>query len=112
MDASSGKSTGSRLGDLLGTPRHRPAAVLAAPVAPSHPADVWARNGGAIRRSEHPGPPVLHVVPQGLVGGELGGLRTPGTPVDVPLRSRSPVVQPAAAGGRVAAQPPRDRRWG
>jgi hypothetical protein len=92
--------------DLLRTPRGGPAPVLTASVAPPDPAHLRARDRGAVRSGDHPGEPVLHVVAQGVVGGEFGGFRAPGPAVGVPLRGGGPVVQPAAAGGRVAAQLP------
>jgi hypothetical protein len=50
--------------------------------------------------------PVLHVLPQHVVRGQLGHLRPASPPVRMPLRGRGPVIQVAAAGRRVAAQLP------
>ena len=52
----------------------------------------------------------VHIVAQLRVGGKLCGLRSPATPVGVPLRGRCPIRQRAAASPGVAAQLPRDRR--
>ena len=98
-------------GDLLRAPRRRPPPVLPARpcrrpfhARPPGPAPASRRAG------DRAGQPVLHVLAQRVVGGELGRLRAPGAPLGVPLRGRRPVLQPPAARRGVAAQLPRDRR--
>jgi len=97
------------VGDLLRAPGGGPAPVLAAPVTPPDPAHIRARHGAAVRSGDRAGKPVLHVLLQRVVGGELGHLRAPGPPLGMPLRGQGPVVQTATAGGGVAPQLPRDR---
>src|SRR5690606_14598749 len=96
--------------DLFRAPRPAPASVLAASVAPSDPGDLRSRHLDAVRGGPHAGEPVLHILPQPVVGGRLAHLGAAGGPVGVPLGHRGPVVQPAAAGRGVAPQLPRDRR--
>jgi len=96
--------------DLLGAPRSRPAPVLAAAVTPANPMDVRAFNAGPIGLPHHTRQTVLHIAPQRLIHGELGGLQAPGAPIGVPLGRRRLVLQAPAAGRGVAPQLPRDRR--
>ena len=96
--------------DLLRAPRCRPAPVLAAAVPPADPADLRAFSAGPIGPPHRTRQAVLHVVPQRLVHGELGGLGAPGAPVGMPLGRRGPVLQAPAAGRGIAPQLPRDRR--
>lgn len=56
------------------------------------------------RRSARPGP-------QPLIRAQLRLLGAPCHEVGLPQRDRGPVLQSAAAGGRVAPQFPGDRRW-
>src|SRR6266545_4282283 len=86
----------------------RPAPVLTAPVTPPDPAHGRARHLAAVGGGDGAGEPVLHVVPQRVVGGELGRLGAPGTALGMPLRGRRPVLQAAAAGRRVASELTRD----
>jgi len=58
--------------DLLRAPRAGPAPVLPAPVTAADPPHVRSRYGGAIRSGDHAGEPVLDVLPQRVVRGELG----------------------------------------
>src|SRR5579859_2859763 len=97
-------------GDLLGAPRGRPAPVLMPPVTPADPADARALHAGPIIGPSHrASQPILDAAPQRLVHRQLGGLRTPGAPISVPLRRRRPVLQVPAAGRSIAPQLPRDR---
>jgi hypothetical protein len=69
--------------DLLRAPRGRPAAVRAAPMPATDPPDRRAGHRRAVRGHDRAREPVLHVLPQRIVGGELGHLRAPGTPIGV-----------------------------
>jgi hypothetical protein len=93
-------------GDLLGTPRGRPAPVLAAAVPAAAPP--YARTGQRppVRRRDRACKPLLDVAPQRLVPGELRRLEAPRPSVRVPLGGDGPVLQIAAAGRRVAPQFP------
>jgi hypothetical protein len=97
------------VGDLLRAPRPGPAPVRAAPVTPPNPTNLGTWHRRAVGRGDPAGEPVLHVLAQRVVGGELGQLRAPGAPVGMPLRRRGAIVQTAAAGRGVTAQLPRDR---
>ena len=79
------------VGDLLGTPRGGAPSILAAPVSTPDPADIRTDDRLPVGGGDLPGQPVLHVAPQRLVGGELDHLRSTGTPIRMPLRSRGPV---------------------
>ncbi len=99
------------VGDLLGAPRRRPPAVLAARLVAALPCP--GRGPGhrcTTRPANLTGEPLLNVVAQPLVGGELRRLRAPGHQLRLPLRDRSPVLELAATRGRVAAQLPRNCR--
>src|SRR6266511_5592702 len=97
------------VGDLLRAPRAGPAPVLTTPVTPPDPAHGRARHLAAVGGGDGAGKPVLHVLPQRVVRGELGGLGAPSTALGMPLRGRRPVLQAAAAGGRVPPELTRDR---
>jgi len=96
--------------DLFRTPHRAPPPVRAPPMAASLPRHIGSRNRPALRVDDGAREAVLHVVAEPVVHGELGGLGPAGPSLGVPLSDRGPVVNPAAAGGRVAAQLPRDRR--
>src|SRR4051794_8943988 len=98
------------VGDLRRAPRVGPAAVFAASVTAPDPAHIRTRYGPAVGRRDFAGEPLLHVLTQPRVGGQLGRLRPPRPPLGMPLRGRGPILQPAAAGRGVAAQLARDRR--
>ena len=98
--------------DLLRTPRPAPAPVLATAVPPALPCDGRPAHRCTIRRSDHPGQPLLHILPQPPVHRQHGELRTPRRTVRMPLGGGRAVVERAAAGRRVAAQLTRDRRRG
>ena len=96
--------------DLLRAPRLGPAPVLTAAVAAPDPANIGTWHRRAVGCGDPAGKPVLHVLPQRVIAGELGHLRAPSTPIGVPLRGRGPVLQQAATGRGVAAYLSRDRR--
>ena len=98
------------VGDLLRTPRGGPAAVPAASVTPPDPAHLRTGHQSAVRGGDHTSQPILHVLAQRRIGGQLGGLRAPSTALGMPLSRRSPILQRAATGSGVPAQLPRDRR--
>src|SRR5690606_41761998 len=60
--------------DLFRAPRPAPASVLAASVAPSDPGDLRSRHRDAVRGGAHSCEPVLHILPQPVVGGRLAHL--------------------------------------
>src|SRR6266581_907924 len=97
------------VGDLLRAPGSGPTSVLAPAVTATDPAHLRARHLAAVEGADGAGEPVLHVLPQPVVRGELGGLGAPGAPVGMPLCGRGPVVQTAATGGGVAAELAGDR---
>jgi hypothetical protein len=68
------------------------------------------RNRSPAWSSNHAGQPVLHVNPQRHAGCKLRPLRTTRHPFRMLLRRGGPILQAAAARGRVAPQLARDRR--
>ena len=98
------------VGNLLRTPCGRPPAVLTPTVASADPTNLRSQNRNPARSGQRTGQPVLHILAQPLVGDELADLRTTRLPFGLPLRDDGPIVQRAAAGRRVAAQLPGDRR--
>src|SRR5690606_5898977 len=98
--------------DLLRAPRGSPPAVSPAPVPPTLPR-LHVRDSGrfTVRPDDPAVQPILHILSQQVVRGELGGLGPLGPAVRAPPRSRGPVVELAAPAGGVAPQLPRDRRW-
>ena len=97
--------------DLLRAPRRRPPAVLTARLVATLPRpDRRTRHRGPVGPPDLAGEAVLHVLAQSVVGGELGRLGTTRHQLGLPLRHRRPVLQLAAARGRVAPQLARDRR--
>src|SRR6266542_272595 len=96
--------------DLLWTPRLRPAPVLTATVPTTGETHSRPRRRLAVWSRDRAGEPLLHVLAQRVVGGELRDLRAARAPLCVPLRGRRAVLQAVRARGRVAAQLPRDRR--
>src|SRR5712691_8248275 len=97
--------------DLLGTPRVGPAAVSTTAVPTTDPAHLGSQHELAIGSGDRAGETVLHVLAKLLVLSELGDLRAAGSALRVPLGRRGPILQSIRAGGGVAAQLPRDRRW-
>ena len=106
-----GKVERQPVGNLVRTPRPRPATVLPTAVPPTDPACVRPRHCRAVRGRERAREPVVHVLPQRVIGGELGRLRATCATVGVPLGGAGAVVQAAASGGGIATQFPGDRRW-
>jgi hypothetical protein len=96
--------------DLLRAPGGGPASVLPAPVTATDPAHLRAGHGRPTCRRDRAREPVLHVLAQRVVGGQLGHLRPPCLSIGVPLRGRGPVLQAPTAGRGVAAQLPGDGR--
>jgi hypothetical protein len=94
-------AAGSRRWPSVGPSGARDAARSSAP---------WAGHGRPTCRRDRAREPVLHVVSQYVVGGQLGHLRPPCLSIGVPLRGRGPVLQAAATGRGVATQLPGDRR--
>ena len=99
------------VGDLLRTPGHRPAPVLASPVATTDPADLWAGEVRPVHSGQGTCETVLHVLAERSVDGELRHFGSPSTPVGMPLGSRSSVVQGTAAGRGVPTQFAGNRGW-
>lgn len=96
--------------DLFRTPRQRPASVL--PVRLVQPLPLrrlGPDDDAAIRPAHVPSEALLHVLMQPGVRDQLGGLRSFGCLLCLPLRNRGPVLGPAAPGRRVTAQLTRDR---
>jgi hypothetical protein len=74
-------------------------------VATADPGYLWTRHRTPVRTDHRRGQPVLNVAVQGVVGGQLRPLRTPGLAVGMPLRGRGPVFRVAAP--PVPSWPPR-----
>src|SRR5262249_1664097 len=96
--------------DLLRAPRPRPAPVLTTAVPTTSEAHLRAGHRLAVGPRPRAGGPVLDVLPQRGILGQLRDRRTARTALRVPLRRRRPVLQAVRARGRVATQLPRDRR--
>jgi hypothetical protein len=79
-------------------------------MTPADPAHLWAPDGAAVRSLDLAGETVLDILAQIFVGGELGSLGTPGTPLGVPLRRCGSILKLAAARGGIATQLAGDRR--
>jgi hypothetical protein len=80
-------------------------------VTTTDPAYAWTGEMRAVQFRHGPCEPVLHVLAQRIIDGELGAFRAPGTPIGMPLCRQGTVVQIAAAGRGVPPYLPRDRRW-
>jgi hypothetical protein len=99
------------MGDLLRAPRRHPRPIT--PVRLVAPLPRRYRRPGhdlAIRATNDTGQLVLDVLAQPVVTDQLGRLRTPGTPLAMPLRDRRLVFQPVGSRRSVAAQLTRNRR--
>ncbi len=97
-------------GDLLRAPRLAPAPRLPRPMPATLPGHNRPRHRGPAWSSNHAGQPVLHVNPQRRAGCKPRPLRTTRRPLRMPLRRGGPILQAAAARGRVAPQLARDGR--
>ena len=99
------------IGNLLRAPRRRPPAVLAPRPVPTLPRRrCRPRHHSPVRATNPTAKPLLHVLTQPLVDGELRRLRPPSHQLRLPLRNRSAIVELPTASRRVATQLPRDRR--
>jgi hypothetical protein len=96
--------------DLLRAPRHRPSPIGPAAVTAADEPHCGTRDELTVGPSDLACQAVLDVVPQPVVGGQLGDLRPTGASLGMPLRSRRPIRQLVAVRRRVAAKLPRDRR--
>jgi hypothetical protein len=99
------------VGDLLGTPGRCPAPILAPPVSPTDPPNVWTSQQRAVQFRHGASQTLLHVLAERSVDGELRHFRAPSTPIGMPLGSQGTIFQIAAAGRGVPSQFSRDRRW-
>ena len=95
--------------DLFRAPRRGPPSALPAPGPAALPADGRSRDRRPVRRTDHTSKPILHIIPQRRIDRQLCWLGPTGGAVGVPLRGRGPILQPAPAGGGVAAQLAGDR---
>ncbi len=99
-------------GNLLRAPGLGPSSILARAMPAALPRNGGARNGSAARGYDDAGKPLLHISAQGCVERKLSRLGPTGGSIRMPLGSCPPILQPAAAGGRVASQFTGDSRSG
>lgn len=98
--------------NLLWAPGPRPSPILPRALATAIPRHGGNRNRSAIWGHGDAGKLLLHISAQGHVECKLRRLGAPRRSIRMPLRGRSPILQPAAAGGRVAPQLTGDGRGG
>jgi hypothetical protein len=79
-------------------------------VATTDPTYVWTGEMRPIKLRHGPCEPVLHVVAQRIMDGELGAFRASRTPIGMPLGRQRTVVEITAAGRGISPQFPRDGR--
>jgi hypothetical protein len=96
--------------DLLGTPRLAPAPVGSAAVPATDEAHVGTGHRRAVRLLDMPSQPVLDVVAQPVVRGQLRDLRSAGSPLGMPLSRGRPIPKFGGSCRRVPAKLARDRR--
>ncbi len=97
--------------DLLRAPSSHPPAVRAIWLVAPFPLSRRRPSGRRSVRAPHLArEPFGHIVPQTVVLDELGRLGTTSDQLGLPLRDRRPILQLSAAGGRISAQLPGDRR--
>ncbi len=100
------------MSNLFGTPRQRPASMLARAVTSGFPLHDRTRNGPAARRDDSPGEPVGDVCTQRVVHQQARRLRPPRRSIRVPLRGGRAIREPATASGGIAPQLSGNCRWG
>src|SRR4029453_16993526 len=98
--------------DLLRAPRRCPPSVRSTTVTSPDEADLRAGNPLPVGPGDRASEPVLDVLTKPLFRCQLRRLGAAGLQLGLPLRDRSPIVEPAAPRGRVAAQLTGDRRGG
>jgi hypothetical protein len=73
------------------------------------PHDLRADEGRPVRRRDHTGKPVLHIISQDRINRQLRWLWPSGGPISVPLCRGRSIIQSTAAGRRIAPEFTRDR---
>ena len=97
--------------DLLRAPSSHPPAVRAIWLVSPFPLSRRRPSGRRSVRAPHLArEPFGHIAPQTVVLDELGRLGTTSDQLGLPQRDRRPILQLSAAGGRISAQLPGDRR--
>src|SRR5215203_3926603 len=91
-------------GNLLRAPGPSPSPILSRTVPAALPRNGRTRDRSAARGHDDAGKSLLHISAQRRVECKLGRFGPTGRPIGMPLGSRRPILQPAAAGGRVAPQ--------
>ena len=96
--------------DLFRAPRPRPSAGLPASMSTPLPLNLGPSDGSPAWCGDIAGQSILHVLQQDRIRHQFGRLGTLCGEVGMPLRCVGPVLEAAAARGRVAPQLTRDRR--
>ena len=91
-------------GNLLRAPGPSPSPILSRTMPAALPRNGRTRDKSAARGHDDAGKSLLDISAQRRVKCKLGWFRPTGRPIGMPLGSRRPILQPAAAGGRVAPQ--------
>jgi hypothetical protein len=86
--------------------------MLTRAVTSSFPSHDRTRNAYAARRNDASRESIGHVRTQRGVRQQARHLRSPSSPIGVPLRRRRAIFEPAAARGGIASQLTRNRRGG
>lgn len=97
-------------GNLLRTPGFGPSSILSLAMSAAVPRNGRTRNMGPARGYDAAGKSFLHISALGCIERKLGRLGPAGRSIRMPLGSCCPILQPAAAGGRVPPQFSGDRR--
>src|SRR3954454_1665750 len=84
------------VGNLLGTPRRRPAPVLAPPVPPADPSPRGTCQACAVELGDRARQSILYVLAERIIDSKLRHFGTPSPPIGMPLGGQGPVVVSAA----------------